>query len=206
VRPGWFVILLAGCDKLFDLEQLVRTDAGIDGGIDGGSDGPGDAAFDVSMCPPDYSLLLWPGSKFRHFDSLGQAWEVSDHCNDDLAGATHLAVADSAEKLSALHGALTMRSRTRWWIGGVQSITATGLLDEWYWVTGEPVDPMLWNPTQPNDGDNNEAGHTEQFMVLEETRIGLVDYGGNNTAEGLCECDGRPVPAHVSLSIDQYRP
>ena len=199
MRIAVSLLLVAGCDYTFNLDHLDP----------GAPDAPQPDAFDVAtQCRSDYDLPLWPGSRFRIYTSPGAAWALSDACNDDNAdGTAHLAVAQTREKLDALIGALTVRQGVRWWIGAVQPASATTPLEKWLWVTGEPVDPSLWDmPTEPNDGDGSESDHNDQFGFIEQTSPGLVDVNGSLMMNGLCECDGHTMAAAAVAAIAQNRP
>ena len=185
------LLLVAGCDSLWNLEHVPPSDA-----------------FDVAQCPSDYDRAFWPGSRFRVVTTAIPAWEASDACNDDAAGATHLAVAATRDKLDALVGALTTEQGVGWWLGAVQpkTVMSPSPSASWLWVTGEPIDPGQWSANEPNDANDNEADHVEQFAKIDMTRTGLVDILGSMATDVLCECDGRPLTAEAIAAIEQSRP
>jgi hypothetical protein len=190
MRIAVALLLLAGCDDLWNLEHL--------------EEGP----FDPASCPSTYALALWPGSRFRIGDTERTAWTAHDRCSaDSTTGVpTHLAVAATRDKLDALVGALTARADVRWWIGAVQPTSATEVGGDWLWLTGEPVAADLWDaPAEPNDGNGIEDIHDEQFAFIEASDAGLLDVNGITLLRFLCECDGRPVSAEAIAAVDQSR-
>jgi hypothetical protein len=191
-----WLLVLAGCDDLFNLEH-----------IDPQRDGAALDAFDPDVdCPQGYDLALFAGSRYRVTESSYAAYDSSDDCNDDKLGFTHLAVAPTNAEVTALHDSLIAKGFGRWWLGGVQP--AAGVTDPiqgWLWVTGEPVDVGQWAIGEPNDGDADEQDHIEQFMFIDETVPGLVDLLGSFGNRALCECDGRPVTEEARIAIDQGR-
>src|ERR1700759_3190475 len=87
------------------------------------------AAFDASRCPATYNANLPGPSRYRLIPEGHPAWDQSDRCAADMVGATHLAVFDSAEEITAALALITTPpmaiAGTAVWIGGVQQRTAT---------------------------------------------------------------------------------
>jgi hypothetical protein len=199
VRIAVALLLVAGCDRLFALEHIPPG-------------GPGDAPFDTPpadafdpdlQCPATYTLALWPGSRFRIVTPEVAPWTASDDCNDDLVGATHLAVAPTSDKLAVLVGKLVMQNDTRWWLGAVQPLSVNAVTEHWLWVTGEPVDVSLWGPNEPDDVDGLEIDHFEQFGAIDTVRSGMFDYPATTPNRALCECDGRAFTDEARVAIEQ---
>jgi hypothetical protein len=195
------LLVLAGCDDLWNLELVPSPDAG----------GMQDSGFDLEVdCPPTYELRLFPGSRYRVTDNSYAAWDTADDCADDTLGrTTHLATAQTAQELAALHESLVAQSAGRWWLGAVQPKSGVTLpLDGWIWLTGEPIEMTMWSitPLEPNDGDGLEPDHLEQFALIQDSRQGLIDLDGGFGNRGLCECDGLALSIAARSALAESRP
>jgi len=189
------LLLVTGCADLWNIEYVESIDAG-----------PADASFEPDReCPSDYQLALFAGSRYRITPDSFAAWDDSDDCNDDKVGITHLAVAQTRTELDNLIDALGPTGIGSWWLGLVQRAGAATPNDGWIWVTGETVDPALWDgPSEPNDGDGTENA-TEQFGDIISNVRGLIDYDGSGGKRALCECDGRAMSAEAKTAIELSR-
>ena len=186
------LLLVAACDQTWNLDHIEPR-----------------PEFDPEMdCPMDYELELVAGSRYRITANTFNAWDSSDDCNDDSDGLTHLAVAETVDELTTLREALIAKGQTRWWLGAVQPpVGVTMPLDRWLWATGAQINKLMWaaSPQEPDDADNVEQDHLEQFAVIEEARPGLVDIDGAFGNRALCECDGDALGDAARLAIDQSR-
>jgi hypothetical protein len=195
MRIAVWLVVLAGCDDLFNLEPVERFDAAVD-------------AFDRDLdCPADYDLTLFAGARYRITKDSLAAWDDHIDCADDRPGYTHLAVAQTQVELTIVHDAVIAKGLGRIWLGGVQPASVDMPGDGWLWVTGESIDRSQWGNTEPNDANGNELDHLEQFVAIDGGLADkLIDYSGANGIRGLCECDGRPISDDAQMAIDQAKP
>ena len=190
MRVALIVIALAGCDDLFNLEHIDR--------VDGGSDAAG---FDLSKCPSTYNLVLIDSSRYRVLTAPDRAWVQSDLCNADSAGFTHVAVLETSVEAVAAQAELDKLQQFRWWIGAVQDRSAVNPGDGWIWLTGEPLMSGWDAPVEPDDADMIELDHLEQFAVIQQGHVGLIDIAGHDIYTAICECDGRAVDPEAAIKI-----
>lgn len=201
MRGVALVIALAGCDYTFNLDHLRLVDAG--------PDAPAPDArppFDPTRdCPTSYTLQI--GETRYRATAAEPAWTASEECANDTDGYTHLAITPTISERDALLTALEQRTENRWWLGAVQPVNATSPGAGWLWLVDEPFSPTLWYAaSEPNDLDNSEADHAEQFVIIQKTIPGLVDFIGSYMEVGLCECDGRPITAAAMTALAAYPP
>lgn len=191
MRVALLIVLLAGCDQLFKLDPIERIDAA-----------SGDAPFDLADCPPSYIELWYPGSRYR-ISRGGTAWLHHDTCAGDAPGLTHLAVIETSEEHVALEARRAAVEQI-WYVGTVQRRTALTTDQHWLWLTNDaPV--LIWHTDEPNDVDESESDHWEQFAVMHSTAFGLIDYDGAVVFDALCECDGRAITALARDTVDSNR-
>lgn len=206
MRMGLLLVLAAGCDYTFNLDHIAPAQGSVDAPLVDGRGGTQGDAFDVSLCPASYDRALQAGSRYRIVTTFATAWAQFDDCDDDLPGATHLAVLETAAEQTLVHTAQVSANQYRWWIGAVQSPLATTTKDMWNWLVGEPIATTAWAANEPDDLDFSETDHQEQFAVSQQDTTGIVDIGGVTSAGALCECDGRATVAYVRGWVDAYRP
>jgi hypothetical protein len=172
------VCLLAGCDIVLGLDKPP---------VDG-------AAFDPSQCPAGYDAIA-PGiaSKYR-FETLlaGGYLTQRDRCLLDSKGLTHLAVIEKPTESQAILDAMKAKTIDNAWVGLTQRADAVLVTEGWTWITGEPLDPMMWVTNEPDDMTNGADKHIEDFgMTTRFDIVGtLLDAPGNNALPAICECDG----------------
>jgi hypothetical protein len=197
MRVAGVLAALAGCDSMFNLDRIELVDA-----------------IAIDLPPPfdplrdcvGYDEILFASTPYR-VTPADKAWVAYDDCADDSRGYTHLAVAETREELDALIGSTNPNPRLRFWVGGVQPRAALEHTSDWTWLTGEPIASDLWSyPPEPNDLDNNEADHAEQFVIIQYNVPGLADMIGSYDVQGLCECDGRPIEMAAARAVDEWRP
>lgn len=198
MRVAW-IVLIAGCGFQAQPDPEHPTAAAADAG-----------AFDSASCPGNYDITDLPGgSHYRLITAGHPAWEQSDTCAGDMPGATHLVVLDSLDEImrvAALVNAPPMPiTNSAIWIGAVQQRTATQPRDGWLYFDGAPL-TSGWNLGEPNDSNNSEVDHREQFVKLQAGRTYFTDAAGTDSYGALCECDGKPI-AQVALdAIAANRP
>lgn len=198
MRVAW-VVLIAGCG--FQAQPAP--------GESPTAAGPDAAAFDHAQCPPNYNADLPGPSRYRLITEGHPAWEQSDACAGDRLGATHLIVLDSQDEImrvaALVNAPPTAITNSAIWIGAVQQRTAALPRDGWLRFDGEPL-ASGWNTGEPNDSNNTETDHREQFAKLQAGRTYFTDSAGTDTNGALCECDGQPI-AQVALdAIAANRP
>jgi hypothetical protein len=167
---------------------------------------PGIDAFDATRdCPADYTLAF-ATSRYRVIVDGRKAWEHSDDCTSQRAGATHLAAVDSMAELDAIQNAINAIGslpNNRAWVGGVQLRSQATPGAGWLSVTGGEL-VALWDGGEPNDGLNNED-NDENFVGIEVNRTGLVDFPTDDTEGAVCECDGKRLDPAAAAAIDANR-
>jgi hypothetical protein len=206
MRIAVWLVALAGCDDLFNLDHIDHKphDAAL---VDAAADATSDAAFDRERdCPVNYDLALFAGSLYRITADSPFAWDAHDECNADKPGFTHLAAAQTQQELSALHASLVAKNLGIWRLGAVQPVAVTMPIEGWLWVTGEPVDMVMWTALEPNDGNGLEDDHSEQFAIISaQAEDRMIDLAGNLGHRAVCECDGRGVSPDAQTAVDQAR-
>lgn len=166
-----------------------------------------DAGFDYAQCPASYNASLPGPTRYRVIPDGHRAWEQSDNCNLDLPGATHLVILETDIEAQAVvafmqtdRGIADGAVR----IGAFQRRVATQTAAEWLGFDGRPL-VDAWNPGEPNDLDDDEGDHSEQFVNIQRGYPGMNDSGGAFAAGALCECDGKALSADVIAAIDANR-
>ena len=176
------LLLLAGCDALFHIDEFQPIDAA----VDATPDTPGG-------CLASYFQL---GSGFYRFEPNGFAWTTAEaSCVRDgeslTARHTHLIVGDGVE-LAAVFNYLLPTRTGKAWVGlndGRSLPSMCGGMDGFYqWVTDEPlaVAPAGQSPWYPNDPQYP----CNQYCVemLPDTPA-IDDNSCGNPWASICECD-----------------
>ena len=182
------------------------------GGADGTSPDADTGGSSTLVCPASYDVRGLPGpSRYRLIKTGHPAWEQSDACNQDMPGATHLAVIETAKELADIDAYMRPglgAEGDSLWIGAVQPPTAISPGDGWIGFDGAPLFNG-WGGSEPNDHtDNNETNHEEQFIRVTRTspKTYFIDDGGDKSFGALCECDGKPISPAAALLVDSYKP
>jgi len=161
---------------------------------------PPDAAFDPVTCPAGYAttIVASPGSRYRWIAN-NQPW-LTHHqdCANDLLGATHLVVFDSAAEAQQIAAA---SSSMYYQVGAAQAPGQSSVGAGWFAVTGEPVAATLWHPGQPNDGNGSENSQQDRGSVNTLDGPLLQDVDATFATHGVCECDGKPVAPAVAAFL-----
>ncbi len=216
MRSPLVVVLLAGCgfelrpggavDPTGDAAVDSPMDAPIDARIDGPTAPPPDAPFaPATDCPAAYSISLsGQTSRYRVLVTGRRPWEHAADCADDLVGATHLVALDSAAEIAAVQARITATTglpggQGSAWVGSFQPRMQANDDTGWLKITGGPITPM-WDPGEPNDGDNTENS-AENYMMMERNRQSQVDVPGDRSFGAVCECDGLPVDAAAAAAM-----
>ena len=184
--------------------------------VDNDAAGSPPDAFSYASCPPTYDLALPGPSRYRLINTGARGWEHSDACASDLPGATHLAVVETTAEIASIQALVdnppAAIAANAVLIGGVQQKTATKPDESWLGFDGRPLVDNAWYDStsdhEPNDSDNNESDHKEQFISIIAGKNGLNDADGADPANlkgALCECDGHPVAASAAAAVDSYR-
>jgi hypothetical protein len=170
---------LGGCERVWGLGDLRPS---------------GDGALDSSRpdgepvgCPDTYDRILQTTASRYRVELQGQDWiTAADDCADDKPGLTHLMVLSNAAEHDALVTIPATFLFSDVFIGGTDILTDT---NTYRWVTNEvtnyavPITAGGWEPGQPDS--------TGQCMELRALSGSLHDEGCANTADYICECDGR---------------
>lgn len=180
------VLLLAGCDRVFGLTDVMeRTDASLDS---------------AAACPDDYIAIPNTPIESRYrFSGTSFPWELAElDCENDGAPAiTHLAVFDNALEMVALRDYLSMTNAGYFiaWVGYGRDLFTDPT--SFFAVTGESVPDTQppWNATEPNNG----YGAGEEPVVWFDTSHDLVDGPADYSTSFLCECDHHAVTKQFQL-------
>ena len=178
--------------------------------IDGAPDAPIDAMIDaapdafVLACPIDYTIAV-TGSTSRYRISSTNASFAQHHasCNDDLPGATHLAVFDSLTELDQITSRLTQVTQpndNRFYVGAVQMTNQATLSAGWLHFTGGAVPATMWQNGQPDDNGDSESDHDQQLAALDSGQR-LNDVSGSIQYGAVCECDGKMIDPTAASHI-----
>ena len=194
MRVAW-ICLITGCGFQAELDPEHPTTAAPEG---------------AAVCPPGYDITnLTGGSHYRLITDGHPAWEQSDACAADMPGATHLVVLDSQDELMRVAMLVNTPpmpiTNNAIWIGAVQLRSATRPTDGWIRFDDEPL-ASGWNTGEPNDSNNSETDHREQFVKLQAGRTYFTDSAGSDGYGALCECDGKPIAQDAAQSIQDNRP
>ncbi len=197
-RWAALLLLTAGCDAVFGVDDAYRPDAAADAAIVDG--------YDTTQCPTTYVQIGVLSSRYRLVTSTARPWDHADDCADDAPGATHLVAFSDQLEVQTIQAILdSSASLTITFLGLVQMPVATTPGEGWVQLTGEPALPV-WELGQPNDGmDNAPETGQEQFGAMSKGRIGIIDVRATQVGGALCECDGRPVTSEAAQAMDVYR-
>jgi hypothetical protein len=216
MRAAWAAVLVAACG--FDGSSPAElADAG--GGAPDAERTVDAFVWDPAVCPQSYDVIPASGSSRYRIDLRPlNAWSQADGCAADLPGQTHLAALDDLTEVQALQAVIDGRTDlpswgpfTIVWIGGVQQRMQIGPGVGWLTITGGPMLDGLWAPEEPNDWGsttqtNGYEDDEEQIAGLWRTQTHLADMVGGALLGAVCECDGRPVDAHVQTELAATRP
>lgn len=167
-----------------------------------------DAAFDPLTClAAGYAPLPGQTSYYRMLTGAGSAWVHSDDCNDDLPGATHLAVLDDLPETMAVQilvSATPALSNSGAFYGGVQEPGQTSPGSGWISFADTPMF-TAWSSGEPDDGGSHQETGKEQFVGLAYNRAYDIDYPGNATNGAICECDGHAIGSAAAALLAMYQ-
>ena len=172
------VLTVSGCDLVLGLERNTVVDAAIDSPL---------------TCPTHYVAFAELTSRYRIIDSISPYNFQKDAC---AADGTHLAAIDATDELSELRAranAVATATRRDFWVGVVQDPSATEEDEGWFLVTGEPLDPLLWEIGQPNDNSDGIEDGQENAATIDVDYSGLGDNSMGASHGAICECDGKPA-------------
>jgi hypothetical protein len=171
-------------------------------------DAPG---FNVaSDCPQSYNAELPGPSKYRWILTGGSVGTQIDTCNNDLPGRTHLVVFDSMAEIVSVSMLLDNLpdetvANNQIFVGGVQQAGALLPTDNWIGFDDQALLTGTWANGEPNDNNQGEADHAEQFLMMEHNKHYFSDGAKTNTSGALCECDGNAVGTLATAAINAYR-
>lgn len=166
-------------------------------------DAPPATPFDLAMCPASYSSALTSTmtlSRYRLTPS-GTAKNLEAACEADHPGWTHLMVLDVATEGSQMAHALD--PAVVFWVGAVQPKNQASVSAGWSWFSGAAVPASAWSPSQPNDNNDGTENNDQNFAYVDSFSGTLNDSAPTYSFNGICECDGVPVPANVATMIAQ---
>jgi hypothetical protein len=168
------LLLLAGCDRLFNLDHFpdVRGDAAPDGArqvdappmgmLDAMADAPPVPCLPVGVaCVGAVNAFPCDNLCFVTCDeNVTQAVAVS-RCNN--SGGAKLAALDTATVDACVTSHLSEFS----WTGYVQFPAQPFPDTAWYWLRGSSASPVYthWKTNEPNDADGTETGQEDCAYV-----------------------------------------
>jgi len=191
------VVALSVCTSVFGLERPVH-EVPVDSTVrDTVTDTTviTDMAVDALACPAAYVMVTGSTSRYRIVTTTGTVGARHDDCNDDLSGATHLAVFETVGELAEVAATVPSNS-VRLWVGAVQPRDQTKPDGGWTTVVGGGVPANLWDTGEPDDSDGVET-NDENFAFLEPNTGKLKDKDPPNLYGAICECDGKPLDVQV---------
>lgn len=157
------------------------------------------AQFDVTRCPTGYVAVgSAPGSRYRVITTTRNFWDHHGDCVDDGSAPelTHLVVLGSQAEADAIADLVD----ARFYVGATQDPGQTLKSANWRMFDGNLV-AIAWavqdSPSEPSDSDGVENGE-EQIAIADADAL-LSDAGGLTSYRAICECDG--VPIHASVTI-----
>jgi Lectin C-type domain len=147
------------------------------------------------------------GNYYEHIFGLFSFDEaMADAQGRTYEGCTgHLVTITSAEEDAFL--ATSGLLQFGYWIGAVQSGTATSVSEGWTWVTGEAFVYTHWMSGEPNDGIDNFEDHGEDALQIffdnawnDSSRTGDI---ANSRSAYIIEYECTPpAPTVITVSID----
>jgi hypothetical protein len=148
------------------------------------------------VCPIDYTVTVTgSSSRYRISSSNGNFAQHHASCNDDMAGATHLAVFDTLSELdqiTAMLSQVTQPNDGRFYVGAVQMMNQATTSAGWLHFTGGAVPATFWGTGHPEDNDTSELDHDQQLAAL-DAGLRLNDVSGSVFYGAVCECDGKTI-------------
>jgi hypothetical protein len=161
------------------------------------------APFDLAMCPASYNASLpatMTVSRYR-VTPAGTVKNLEAACEGDHPGWTHLMVLDVATEGYQMAHALD--PSVVFWVGAVQPKNQASVSANWSWFSGAAVPTSAWSATQPNDNNDGTENNEQNFAYVDSFNGTLNDSAPTYSFNGICECDGVPVPASVAAMIAQ---
>lgn len=181
-------VVLAGCDSLFNLEQVDTVDAMVD------------ATFEP--CPASYTTPPNTTSRYRYV-SLSLPWDAAEaDCeNDTQTRISHLVVFDDVAELIAVTASAPFERPWEASVGYARDTVAQGgVANEFYPVTSLrslPLSSPLWAMSEPNNG----LGGPEETTVFISHDTAMYDAPAIYPHTYICECD-QQQPARIFHTID----
>jgi|GEM_PF-2239807 len=166
-------------------------------------DAPPPTPFDVSMCPASYISTVSSTSTVSRYRITGTgnaAWAEAA-CEADHPGWTHLLVAGVTGESGQI--AAIIPGHAVFWLGAVQPKNQATPATGWVWASGAPVPVNAWSANQPNDNADGTEDNDQNFAYVDFASGTINDSGANYSFNGVCECDGVPVPANVQAYFAQ---
>ena len=166
-----------------------------------------DAAFNPATdCPVSYAdTLASSSSRYQIVQTLGTGWPQLALCNTDLPGRTHAATLETLQEVVELDALLDARlTIDRFYVGGVQSPTATAMNAGWIGFDGKPLLMSAWYTpeNEPDDGADGIENQTAQLLIIDHQLPYFHDAAGISVYGVVCECDGVPVHPTAQTYVD----
>lgn len=186
------LLCLAGCDRLFGLEQVdppTTTDAAVGDSRSDSSDAAPDAAV---QCPAAYDLALTGYPSRYRAGAIYTTWDAAETaCALDMPGGTHLVVLDDDGERVALFAELGNRGIT-----GSQWISLNDRQSEgtFVWITAQEASPPPlttppWGAGQPDA--QSDAQDCVRIQGAADTSPSMLDDSECTSSYlYVCECDG----------------
>jgi hypothetical protein len=162
--------------------------------------------FDLTKCPPSYVQInsMRTTSRYDLVTAQGTYAQHASNCNNDLPGATHLVMPETAQELTELSQWIDPMSNTGalFWVGVVQAPNAFAPDNGWILLDDTQLAVEVWRSGEPNDADVTENGQ-EQFAYLDKssTNRRMTDTPGSDGHGGVCECDGKAIGPMASAFV-----
>ena len=176
--------------------------------VDAGVDVMPDAAFDVATCPVGYNITIASSmSRYKLVTSQTTFGPHMTNCADDLVNATHLVIPETLQEIIELSRYIDPLNNTGsvFFIGVVQEPSAATPSEGWIRFDGQPLNPALWHPDEPDDLNGTEADHYSQVGSFnkEPANERMDDLPHQAAGTGaVCECDGKTIAPLAQMFVD----
>ena len=186
MRGALVVLLLAGCDQLWNIDHVDRTDAQVT--VDPDAVAPPPDGPMALACPPSFTYNATTKT-FYLLSTTPADWDTArDACRTMATGPgwfTHLAVVGAMDDYTSVFESFTEIASVTPWVGAFDT-DPTDMQGLFRWVTDEPGVPTRW-------GSENQP---DQIDIQNCARMWVPDGMDNELCSSLrrylCECDWFP--------------